>query len=367
MIITAVDVVRVTVPAYDPPFVWRAGLPGSEPEVDGAWLVIRTDAGITGLAFALRGAILQDVVDRRIRAELVGRDPIAREYLWERVWELDRIERFPVFVQGVVDVALWDLAGKAVGLPVYKLLGFVPRIDSGVRLDGHLRVDRGVPRRRRPVPRARLSRDQAARLGRRAQGRPARRGAARARRPGRPAHVRRLGRLRPARRDLPRQGAQRGGLPLVRGADARVQRHRLPAAGGAGAMCRCIVAEVAEGSHMKTADFIAAGCAAAVRTSTDAARRLHRRDAHRPPGGRVPAARRGARPRRRQPPPVHVDQQHHLLRVAHRLEPGAGDRRRRRRPASCTRRPSPVSGSKGTGSTGRRRARRRYCRKKGTP
>lgn len=29
-----------------------------------------------------------------------------------------------------------------------------------------------------------------------------------------------------------------------------------------------IVAEVAEGSHMKTADFIAAGCAAAVRTST---------------------------------------------------------------------------------------------------
>src|SRR3954452_2043557 len=123
MIITAVDVVRVTVPAYAPPFVWRAGLPGSEPQADSAWLVIRTDVGVTGIAFALRGAMLQDVVDRRIRAELVGRDPIARELLWDRIWELDRIDRFPVFVQGVIDVALWDLAGKAANMPVYQLLG----------------------------------------------------------------------------------------------------------------------------------------------------------------------------------------------------------------------------------------------------
>ncbi len=49
MIITAVDVARVAVPAYEPSFVWRAGLPGSEPEADGAWLVIRTDAGVSGL------------------------------------------------------------------------------------------------------------------------------------------------------------------------------------------------------------------------------------------------------------------------------------------------------------------------------
>ena len=123
MIITAVDVVRVAVPAHEPSFVWRAGLPGSRPEADDAWLVIRTDAGVSGLTFALRGAMLQDVVDGRIRSELVGRDPIARELLWERIWELDRIDRFPVFVQGIVEVALWDLAGKAVGLPVYQLLG----------------------------------------------------------------------------------------------------------------------------------------------------------------------------------------------------------------------------------------------------
>jgi L-alanine-DL-glutamate epimerase-like enolase superfamily enzyme len=39
------------------------------------------------------------------------------------MWELDRIEEFPLYVQGVVDDALWDLAGKVAGLPVHELIG----------------------------------------------------------------------------------------------------------------------------------------------------------------------------------------------------------------------------------------------------
>lgn len=123
MKITSVDVVRTALPAHAPSFRWRNGLPGSEPDLDAGWLVVRTDAGVTGLSFALRGAILQDAVDRRLRAELLGQDPMAREYLWHRVWEIDRIDRFASFILGVVDVALWDIAGKAAGLPVYQLLG----------------------------------------------------------------------------------------------------------------------------------------------------------------------------------------------------------------------------------------------------
>jgi L-alanine-DL-glutamate epimerase-like enolase superfamily enzyme len=123
MKITAVDIVRVTVPAYDPPFVWRRGLPGSEPAADAAWLLIRTDSEHVGISFHLRGATLQDVVDRRLRSELVGQDPLAREYLWERLWEIDRIDRFPIFIFGVIDDALWDIGGKVAGLPLNKLLG----------------------------------------------------------------------------------------------------------------------------------------------------------------------------------------------------------------------------------------------------
>ena len=122
MKITGVTVQLVPVPA-PPKSRWRAGLPGSEGETTGAWLRIRTDEGPEGLAFARRGRIVEDLVERRIRAELLGQDPLRREWLWHRMWELDRIEEFPIYVLGLVDVALWDLAGKAAGLPVWSLLG----------------------------------------------------------------------------------------------------------------------------------------------------------------------------------------------------------------------------------------------------
>ena len=123
MKITNVEVVLVDRPAFSPKFVWRKGVPGSDGPGVGGWLVIETDEGITGFATAPRGIILKDYVDRRFRDELIGQDPLNREYLWERAWELDRIERFAPNMAHVVDVALWDIAGKQAGLPVWKLLG----------------------------------------------------------------------------------------------------------------------------------------------------------------------------------------------------------------------------------------------------
>ncbi len=123
MKIIAVDVTLVEQSAVDPSFQWRHGLPGSEGPHTGAWLSIRTDEGPVGYAYVRRGYILNDIVNRRIRDELVGADPLRREWLWHRMWELDRIEEFPIYVQGAVDEALWDLAGKVAGLPVHELIG----------------------------------------------------------------------------------------------------------------------------------------------------------------------------------------------------------------------------------------------------
>jgi L-alanine-DL-glutamate epimerase-like enolase superfamily enzyme len=120
--ITSVEVELFHIPAA-PPFVWRAGVPGSEPELVGGRLRISTDGGVDGVAETRRGVILEDLVNRRLREELVGEDPFRREWLWHRVWELDRIEEFPLYVLGLVDIALHDLAGKALGVPVYELLG----------------------------------------------------------------------------------------------------------------------------------------------------------------------------------------------------------------------------------------------------
>ena len=103
------------------------------------------------------------------------------------------------------------------------------------------------------------------------------------------------------------------GLPLVRGADARVQRHRLRAA-GPGVGIPLLVAETSDGAHMNTADFIAAGAATfGVRAGTQMRGGITGVHAHRAPGRRVPAAGRGARLRHHQPAPVHGNPEHHLL------------------------------------------------------
>jgi len=55
----------------------------------------------------------------RIRSLLVGQDPFDRELIWKWLW----VANIPEHVASVVDLALWDLAGRALELPVYKLLG----------------------------------------------------------------------------------------------------------------------------------------------------------------------------------------------------------------------------------------------------
>jgi len=124
--ITGVDVFRVLVPAPRPPFIWRAGLPGSPGDGYGAVVVIRTDEGCDGAALMPRlasGPALGDVVDRVLRDALVGEDALQREWLWHRLWEIDRVEELPLFLLGLVDTALWDLAGRWARLPTWQLLG----------------------------------------------------------------------------------------------------------------------------------------------------------------------------------------------------------------------------------------------------
>jgi L-alanine-DL-glutamate epimerase-like enolase superfamily enzyme len=89
---------------------------------------IDTDAGISG--YYLGGAapgIDQDgmnlsdrqLIAARIKPLLVGQDPLDREMFWKWFW----VANFPENVASVIDNALWDLAGRAAGLPVHKLLG----------------------------------------------------------------------------------------------------------------------------------------------------------------------------------------------------------------------------------------------------
>lgn len=89
---------------------------------------VQTDAGLEGYGVARAvgggsGRIVADAILRTARPRVVGEDAFQREKIWQKLWALDRGNHLPIFATSVIDVALWDLAGKALGAPVWKLLG----------------------------------------------------------------------------------------------------------------------------------------------------------------------------------------------------------------------------------------------------
>jgi L-alanine-DL-glutamate epimerase-like enolase superfamily enzyme len=95
--------------------------PGNEHQAAQTLLRIVTDEGVEGCAFGASPAVIEQIV----KPLLIGRDPFYRERIWQMLKERQRLHLGTLSdrVLAAVDLALWDLAGKALDLPVYKLLG----------------------------------------------------------------------------------------------------------------------------------------------------------------------------------------------------------------------------------------------------
>jgi L-alanine-DL-glutamate epimerase-like enolase superfamily enzyme len=98
-----------------------------QPTIDVAltFLRITTDDGLEGHASTWLPGPHSEVaenIEMFARNLLVGRDPLDREAVWQELMMLTRNTISPK-AASAVDTALWDLAGKAAGIPVYKLLG----------------------------------------------------------------------------------------------------------------------------------------------------------------------------------------------------------------------------------------------------
>ena len=103
---------------------------------------IETDAGITGIGevdsspMAVKGAIegpFSHTITTGLAHLLIGEDPMETERLWYRMYDANIYSgRRGVAIHAMsgIDMALWDIKGKALGMPVWKLLGggFLDRI-----------------------------------------------------------------------------------------------------------------------------------------------------------------------------------------------------------------------------------------------
>ena len=108
-----------------PPVTYTRNSTGSTGESRLGLVTIATDAGIEGHAFL--GASFRPVdIDARgfidnLKPLVMGENPLDRDRLHAALMTQNRSVMFrPI---GAMDVALWDLAGKAAGLPVHRLLG----------------------------------------------------------------------------------------------------------------------------------------------------------------------------------------------------------------------------------------------------
>jgi L-alanine-DL-glutamate epimerase-like enolase superfamily enzyme len=93
---------------------------------------IRTDQGITGLGYSLvfggGGAEAVLAYLERLKSALIGEDPTYVEYLWEKRFRVDmgmKKQGVAAYALAALDIGLWDLTGKALGKPLYKLWGAV--------------------------------------------------------------------------------------------------------------------------------------------------------------------------------------------------------------------------------------------------
>ena len=93
-------------------------------------LHVETDEGIEGLVVTPgttgdhEGSDLRANLEQ-LRALVIGEDPLDRERIWQKLHQGTRwVYREPGWF-GTLDNCLWDIAGKAAGMPVYQLLGRV--------------------------------------------------------------------------------------------------------------------------------------------------------------------------------------------------------------------------------------------------
>ncbi|MBZ5565741.1 MAG: mandelate racemase/muconate lactonizing enzyme family protein [Acidobacteriia bacterium] len=100
--------------------------PKSNPQINQSFdiVTIETDQGITGIG---EGGFKEGI--EQCAGMIIGEDPSRIDHLWQMMFRgyFYPAGREKLDALGAIDLALWDIKGKALGVPVYELLGGLAR------------------------------------------------------------------------------------------------------------------------------------------------------------------------------------------------------------------------------------------------
>ena len=90
------------------------------------WVRVHTDEGVVGLGETFMGAAaVEAYIHETVAPYLLGKDPLQIDLHWRELYGYLGFRSSGVEMRGnsAIDIALWDLWGKATDQPVYQLLG----------------------------------------------------------------------------------------------------------------------------------------------------------------------------------------------------------------------------------------------------
>ncbi|MEO5634819.1 mandelate racemase/muconate lactonizing enzyme family protein [Gaiella sp.] len=138
MKITSIHTVPVRTPMREP-LVWPGG---TRLSASGLLVEVHTDEGIVGIGEAPGPTLptIRTIIDAELTQFLLGQDPLRTEWLVHRMEEFTRNwSRIGAYAISGIEIALLDLKGKALGVPVAELLGGFCRRE--VPVVGYLFID----------------------------------------------------------------------------------------------------------------------------------------------------------------------------------------------------------------------------------
>src|SRR5690348_16513646 len=112
------------------PAVLSDSVHGAMPDFELVTVFIRTDSGLEGVGYTYTvgrgGSSIRALIEHELTSILIGADPRCIERIWSQMWWLVHwVGRggIAAFAISAIDIALWDIKGKALAEPLWRLLG----------------------------------------------------------------------------------------------------------------------------------------------------------------------------------------------------------------------------------------------------